>query len=96
MPSLSSPLVFRPRDLEDCERWKSGLLSLWRDVADEEAFSSRASEGERPPEDRSVGDFWPFAAAAAACWARSLREALPRFFLSRIYSQPRPNSISSR
>lgn len=46
------------------------------------------------------GDFrppWPAAAAAAcaaACWARSFLEALPRFFLSLMYSQPSPNSVA--
>jgi len=58
----------------------------------------------RPSEDWPLsppwlGDFWPPAAAAAwaaACWARSFREALPRFLRSRMYSQPSPNSTQVR
>jgi hypothetical protein len=38
--------------------------------------------------------FWLAAAWAAACWARSFLEALPRFLRSRMYSQPSWNSAS--
>jgi hypothetical protein len=83
--------VFRLNDLCGCGRWKSPLSLV--ELVDE-PFSLRDSVSDRPSEDCSVGDFCPFAAAAAACCARSFRDALPRFFLSRIYSQPRPNSDS--
>ena len=46
-----------------------------------------------------LSPFWDVdwaAACAAACAARSFLEALPRFFLSRMYSQPRPNSAGVR
>lgn len=89
--TLSSPPVLRLKDLEADGRWNSGE-SLVTELVDE-PFPFRDSVGERPSEDCPVGDLFPFAAAAAACCAKSFREALPRFFLSRIYSQPRPNSV---
>ena len=59
--------------------------------------SFRDSVGDRPSEDRPVGDFCPpCAAAAAAACARSFREAFPLFFRSRMYSQPSPNSKAHR
>jgi hypothetical protein len=39
-----------------------------------------------------LGPPLPEAAAWAAAWARSFREALPRFLRSLMYSQPSPNS----
>jgi len=90
---LSSPVVFKLNDLDACGRWNS-LLSLVREFVDD-AFSFRDPVGDRSLDDWPVGDFCPFAAAAAAaCCARSLREAFPLFFRSRMYSQPNPNSVS--
>ncbi len=87
--------MLRLRDLEAGGRLKSPF-SFWAEVVDE-PFSFRDSVGEvRSSEDWPVGDFCPFAAAAAACCAKSLREAFPRFLRSRIYSQPKPNSISGQ
>ena len=58
----------------------------------DDAFSFRDSVGDLSSDDCPVGDFCPLAAAAAACCARSFRDAFPRFFRSRMYSQPKPNS----
>ena len=84
--------MLRLRDLDAWGRWNS-LVSFARDGVDE-AFSFRDSVGDRSPDDRLGGDFCPLAAAAAACCARSFREAFPRFLRSLIYSHPKPNSVA--
>jgi hypothetical protein len=88
---LSRLVVLR---LSEREAWgrRNEPFSLLIDVV-EEPFSLRDSVGEvLSSDDCPVGDFCPLAAAAAACCAKSLREALPRFLRSRMYSQPNPNS----
>ena len=89
-PLFSVPPVLRLKDLDACGRRKSPC-SLVADV--EDSFSFRDSVGDLLSSDEfPAGDFCPLTAAAAACCARSFREALPRFFLSRMYSQPNANS----
>lgn len=76
----------------------NSLLSLESEWVDD-ALSFRDSDGDLTPGAVAVGEgnfCSPFevvpAAAAAACCARSFRDAFPRFLRSRMYSQPRPNS----